>query len=122
MAVAVGRSCKECWDDRVTHGGTIPRLTFAHFRDRSGIEVDVVIERPDGRVMAIEAKSARSVKQRDASGLTFLRERLGGRFECGILFHTGPITARFRDRVGAVPVAARWGGVSGAKDPLGPQA
>ena len=87
-------------------------------RDRPGIEVDIVVERPDGRVMAIEVKSSRSVNQRDASGLTFLRERLGERFECGILFHTGPITARFSDRVWAVPVAALWGGVSGAKDAL----
>ena len=60
---------------------------------------------------------ARWVNQCDASGLTFLRERLGERFECGILFHTGPITARFSDRVWAVPVAALWCKVSGAKDP-----
>jgi uncharacterized protein len=93
-------------------------LIFAHFRDRSGIEVDVIVERPDGGVIAIEVKSARSVNQSDASGLRFLRERLGQRFECGILFHTGPITARLSDRVWAVPVAALWDGVSGAKDPL----
>ena len=93
-------------------------LTFAHFRDRSGIEVDIIIERSDGTVLAIEVKSARSVNPRDASSLTFLRERLGERFACGILFHTGPITARFSDRVWAVPVAALWGGVSGAQDPV----
>ncbi|MBI2684602.1 MAG: ATP-binding protein [Actinobacteria bacterium] len=91
-------------------------LLFAHFRDRSGIEVDIIVERPDGRVIAIEVKSARSVNQRDASGVAFLRERLGGRFECGIVFHTGPLTARLSERVWAVPVAALWGGVSGAKD------
>jgi uncharacterized protein len=93
-------------------------LTFAHFRDRSGVEVDIIIERPDGRVIAIEVKSARSADQSDTSGLRFLRERLGDRFECGILLHTGPITARFSDRVWAVPVAALWDGVSGAKEPL----
>ena len=88
-------------------------LTFAHFRDRSGIEVDVIIERPDGRVVAIEVKSARSVNQGDARGLMFLRDRLGDRFECGILFHTGPLTARLSERVWAVPVAALWDGASG---------
>ena len=93
-------------------------LTFAHFRDRSGVEVDVIIERPDGRVVAVEVKSARSVNQRDASGLKFLRERLGNRFECGIVFHTGSLTARLGERVWAVPVAALWDGVSGAKDSL----
>jgi len=93
-------------------------LTFAHFRDRSGVEVDIIIERPDGSVAAIEVKSARSVNQRDANGLTFLRERLGDRFTCGILFYTGPITARLSERVWAVPVAALWDGVSGADDSL----
>jgi hypothetical protein len=87
-------------------------LTFAHFRDRSGIEVDVIIERPDGSAVAIEVKSARSVNQRDASGLTFLRDRLGDRFHSGILFHTGPLTARLSERVWAVPVAALWDGVA----------
>ncbi|HQZ35771.1 MAG TPA: DUF4143 domain-containing protein, partial [Ilumatobacteraceae bacterium] len=88
-------------------------LTFAHFRDRSGVEVDIIVERPDGSVVAIEVKSARSVNQRDASGLTFLRDRLGDRFACGVLFHTGPITGRLSERVWAVPVAALWDGVSG---------
>jgi len=66
----------------------------------------MITEQPDGRVIAIEVKSAHSVHQRATSGLTSLRERLGERFECGILFHTGPLTARFGDRVWAVPVAA----------------
>ena len=88
-------------------------LTFAHFRDRSGVEVDLIIERPDGSVIAIEVKSARSVNQHDARGLTFLRDRLGDRFYCGVLFHTGSLTARLGDRVWAVPVAALWDGVSG---------
>ena len=99
------------------HATTIDEaLTFAHFRDRSGVEVDIIIERPDGSVVAIEVKSARSVNQRDASGLTFLRDRLGDRFQCGILFHTGPLTARLGERVWAVPVAALWDGLSLAKD------
>ena len=78
----------------------------------------IIVERPDGGVVAIEVKSARSVNPRDASGLTFLRDRLGDRFQCGILFHTGSLTARLGERVWAVPVAALWNGVSSAKDSL----
>jgi uncharacterized protein len=106
---AFGRAFLESFvlNELVRQATTIDEaLTFAHFRDRSGVEVDIIIERPDGRVIALEVKSARSVNQRDANGLTFLRDRLGDRFECGILLHTGPITARFSDRVWAVPVAA----------------
>ena len=93
-------------------------LTFAHFRDRSGVEVDIIIERPDGSVVAIEVKSARTVNQHDARGLTFLRDRLGERFQCGILFHTGPLTARLGDRVWAVPVASLWDGVTSPANPF----
>lgn len=85
-------------------------LTFAHFRDRSGIEVDLIVERPDGGMIAVEVKSARSVHSGDANGLTFLRDRLSDRFECGIVFHTGPLTARLGDRIWAVPIPALWGG------------
>ena len=93
-------------------------LTFAHFRDRSGVEVDIIIERPDGSVVAIEVKSARTVNQHDARGLTFLRDRLGDRFQCGILFHTGPLTARLGDRIWAVPVASLWDGVTSPANPF----
>lgn len=85
-------------------------LTFAHFRDRSGVEVDIIIERPDGQIIAVEVKAARSVNQHDTKGLTFLRDRLGERFACGVVLHTGPLTARLGDRVWGVPVAALWGG------------
>ena len=93
-------------------------LTFAHFRDRSGVEVDIIIERPDGGVVAIEVKSARTVNHHDARGLTFLRDRLGERFQCGILFRTGPLTARLGDRVWAVPVASLWDGVTSPANPF----
>ena len=85
-------------------------ILFAHFRDRSGVEVDIIIERPDGRVIAVEVKSAKSVNHHDARGLTFLRDRLGDRFQCGVVLHTGPLTARLGERVWAIPVAALWDG------------
>ncbi len=66
--------------------------------------------------IAIEVKSARTVNQRDASALTFLSDRLGDRFQCGILFHTGALTARLGERVWAVPVAALWNGVKSGRD------
>jgi predicted AAA+ superfamily ATPase len=84
-------------------------LALAHFRDRSGIEVDVVIERPDGGVIAVEVKSATTTNQADMRGLRFLRDRLGDRFLAGLLFHTGPLMAHPDDRMWAVPISALWG-------------
>ncbi|MGL5828458.1 MAG: DUF4143 domain-containing protein, partial [Angustibacter sp.] len=83
-------------------------LSFAHFRDRSGIEVDIIIERPDGRVIAVEVKSATTTSHADGKGLRFLAERLGDRFQAGLLMHTGPLTSRIADRIWATPVSSLW--------------
>jgi len=83
-------------------------LVLAHFRDRSGSEVDLVIERPDGTVIAIEVKSATTINQADAKGLRFLRDRLGDRFHTGLLLHTGPLTAHLSDRLWAAPISTLW--------------
>ncbi len=93
-------------------------LTFAHFRDRAGVEVDIIIERPDGRVIAIEVKSATTTNQADARGLRFLGDRLGDRLQAGLLLHTGPLTARLYERIWATPVSALWGGSAPADLPV----
>jgi uncharacterized protein len=85
-------------------------LQFAHFRDRSGSEVDLVIERLDGSVLAIEVKAATSSGLADAKGLLHLRNTLGDRFLAGVVLHTGPLAARLDDRIWASPIAALWGG------------
>ena len=85
-------------------------VNLAHFRDRSGIEVDLLLERSDGSVIGIEVKSATSVNQTDGKGLRFLRDRLGDRFAMGLVLYTGQLSARLGDRVWATPVSALWGG------------
>ena len=85
-------------------------LVFAHFRDHTGIEVDLVIERPDGMVIAVEVKSSAVPERNDAKGLRFLRNALGERFLCGVVFHTGPLTIKVDQRIWATPIAALWGG------------
>jgi hypothetical protein len=85
-------------------------IMFSHFRDRSGVEVDLIIERVDGSVIAVETKSAATVNRADARGLRFLRDRLGDRFIAGVVFHTGPLTGQLDDRIWATPIPALWGG------------
>lgn len=83
-------------------------LLLAHFRDRAGAEVDVLVERSDGSVFGFEVKSATSANARDAGGLRFLRDRLNDRFVAGIVLHTGPLTAHLGDRLWALPIAGLW--------------
>ena len=95
-------------------------LIFSHFRDRSGVEVDLIIERVDGSVIAVEVKSAATVNRADAKGLRFLRDRLGDRFIAGVLFYAGPLTGRLDDRIWATPIPALWGGTGPSSDENGP--
>lgn len=79
-----------------------------HYRDRDGREVDIVLERRDGTVVAVEVKAAASARPNDFRGLRFLRDKLGDRFKAGILLYTGEATVPFEDRLAAVPLSGLW--------------
>ncbi|MBA2346935.1 MAG: ATP-binding protein [Solirubrobacterales bacterium] len=85
------------------------RPTLFHFRDRDQREVDIVIERRDGSVAAVEVKSTATVRASDFRGLAHLRDKLGSRFKAGVLLHAGANTVPFGDRLAAVPLAGLWG-------------
>jgi len=85
-----------------------PLLTFHHYRDRRGNEVDLVIEHANGDIVAIEIKASATPRLRDISGLQLLRDRLGERFRLGLLLHLGPDTVPMGDRISAVPLAGLW--------------
>jgi len=79
-----------------------------HFRDRDGLEVDLVVESADRRVAGLEVKSTGYVSASDFRGLFFLRDRLGSRFQLGVVLHTGSEAQRFGDRMLALPYSALW--------------
>lgn len=83
-----------------------PRLF--HYRDRDGREVDLVLERRDGSVAAVEVKTAASASSSDFRGLRHLRDKLGTRFKAGVLLYTGEHTVPFEDRLAAVPLSGLW--------------
>ena len=85
-------------------------LQLAHYRDANGREVDLIVERTDGSIVAIEVKSSAGADAGDGKGMRFLRDALGPRFICGIVLHTGPLTRRLDDRIWATPIPALWGG------------
>ncbi len=84
------------------------RPSVGHFRDRSGAEVDIVLEYPDGRVVGIEVKATSSPRPADATGLRLLADRLGERFHYGYLATTAPEAYPLGPRIAAIPVDALW--------------
>lgn len=79
-----------------------------HWRDRSGKEVDAVIELTDGSAIALEVKSARSLTARSFTGLDFLRERLGERLHAGIVLAPLDAPLRYAPGLWGLPVSVLW--------------
>jgi predicted AAA+ superfamily ATPase len=90
-------------------GEVAPELSFHHYRDQPGNEVDLVVERADGQIIGIQVKATATPRTRDASGLKLLRDKLGDRFRQGFLLHLGPEPLPLGDRISAMPLAALWG-------------
>ena len=87
---------------------TEPDLRFWHYRDKDGVEVDVVLTRGN-RTWGIEVKAGRTLSQEDGQGLMRLADRCGEDFESGVLLYAG------RDRLSlaggrllAVPLSELW--------------
>jgi len=83
-------------------------LAVGHWRTRDGDEVDLVAERGDGKVAAIEVKAGSRVQRKDLGGLMKLRSRLGREFLAGVVLHTGERSYSYEHDVHAVPIDRLW--------------
>ena len=77
-----------------------------HLRTQEGRrEIDLIVERADHRVVAIEVKLGRTVRSEDVKNLLWLRERLGDDVLDMVVVNTGPDAYRRPDGVAVVPAA-----------------
>jgi predicted AAA+ superfamily ATPase len=82
------------------------RATVSHVRTRNGDrEVDLVVERPDGGVVAVEVKLAQTVDDADVRHLVWLRDRLQDDLVDAVVVTSGPHAYRRTDGVAVVPAA-----------------
>jgi predicted AAA+ superfamily ATPase len=79
-----------------------------HYRDRDQYEVDAILERASGEVVAVEVKAAETVRSEDFRGIQRLARRLGDQLLAGIVLYAGPRTLPFGDRLRALPISALW--------------
>lgn len=78
----------------------------SHFRLRGGRrEVDLILERDDRRVVAMEVKLGRVVRDSDVEHLLWLGDRLGDDLMDSVVITTGPEAYRRPDGVAVVPAA-----------------
>lgn len=76
-----------------------------HLRTRNGDhEIDLVLVRDDGRVVAIEVKLSATVDDRDVSHLRWLGAQLGDGLLDSVVITTGPYAYRRPDGIAVVPL------------------
>lgn len=77
-----------------------------HFREYSGRhEVDFIVLRDDGKVIAVESKIAASVDDGDVKHLHWLESQMPGQVIDKVILTTGPTAYRRTDGVAVVPLA-----------------
>jgi uncharacterized protein len=84
------------------------RAKLFHYRTLPGQEVDLLLERADGKVVGLEVKASTSVQAKDFRGLQGLAETLRASFHRGIVLYTGQEILPFGPNLWAVPVSGLW--------------
>jgi predicted AAA+ superfamily ATPase len=79
-----------------------------HYRTHGGEEVDIVLEGPGGRCVAIEVKATATPRMADYQGLCRFAETMGDRFHRGVLLHLGDRILPFGERLHGLPLQAIW--------------
>jgi hypothetical protein len=79
-----------------------------YYRSTTGSEVDLVLEAPDGRLVAIEVKASSSVTSKDFKGLRALGAVAPERFWRGVVLYTGDQVIPFAERLHAAPIHMLW--------------
>lgn len=80
--------------------------TVGHLRTFSGSrEVDLIVEGPTKRVVAIEVKLKRTIKDEDVRSLRWLQEKIGDELLDAVVVNTGEAAYRRSDGIAVVPAA-----------------
>jgi len=88
------------WMDGASYAG--------HWRTYDGDEVDLIVERDDGAVIAIEIKAGTHADKTAFRSLSKLRDKIGPAFHLGVVFHMGPRAHHYDDRLIALPIDRLW--------------
>ena len=89
-----------------------PNLGLHHLRDYDGNEMDLVLERSDGAIAAIEVKATGNPAEKHLKPLRWMRDRIDAvapdLFRIGVLLHTGQHCLPAGDRIFLAPISTLW--------------
>lgn len=89
-------------------GWSAEEFDLYHFRDRDGLEVDVVVEFADGKVFLLEVKASQTYRADHARGILALAGKLGDRFLGGAVLGLAAESVQIARRVWGFPLAVLW--------------
>lgn len=81
---------------------------LGHWRTRDGDEVDLVVERDDGSIVAFEVKAAGRVPGEDLVPLRKLRDAVGEAFVAGVVLYLGARSYTYEDRLHVMSADQLW--------------
>ncbi len=84
------------------------KAQLLHFRTSDGIEVDFVLEKPDGGIFAVEIKASATVNIHDFKGIQMLAALTGEEFLGGVVLYSGKQAVPFGKNLWAVPFHILW--------------
>ena len=87
---------------------SVTRPRIYHFRNKSGIEVDFILEDRRIRCIGIEVKKAAVVRKDDFKGLNWFKDNLKDQFMCGIVLYNGNTIVPYGNNLFAVPIKDLW--------------
>jgi len=79
-----------------------------HWRSREGREIDIIVERADGKMAGIEVKAAVDVDGTDLRHLAWMRDRLGTQWAGGVVVHLGDRARRWGPGLASAPLNTLW--------------
>lgn len=82
--------------------------TLYHFRTQDDKEIDFIIEKRDGSLLAIEVKAKKSIKSTDFDTIKLLKESTGKDFTKGVILYLGHQSICFGPDLYALPLQSLW--------------
>ncbi len=89
-------------------GWSNSKVQMFHFRTLSDLEIDFILELPNGEIIGIEVKSAESINDKSFKTLRLLQTEMPTKFKRGFVMYSGHQTVPFGDNLFAVPISSLW--------------
>lgn len=78
------------------------------YRNPWPVEVDLVLENSEGKLVGIEVKDSATIDAKSFKGLKSLAEATKKRFHRGIVLYTGTQILPFGEGMFAMPISSLW--------------